>query len=235
MRRAETQRNSVLRLILVFALIPFFAGGGAKRLVLVKVDGVPAAILDRYMNRADPLTGRGMLPWIKYIFAEQGSIVSNFYVRGISLSAPSWCALDTGEHSVIHGNAEYDRYGSRVYDYLNFFPFYFEYARSQRVDMPGAEVLDQAGIPLLLDSFDPGQRLQSMQLFQRGVNWTTLQRSLQNRLFRSPRELLNEWQTGFEMSRGIAVQVERELIGSLADSNILTWITSAANTITSRT
>jgi hypothetical protein len=211
----------LIRVVLGFALIGACAHAEVKRLVMVKVDGLPAYLVERYVLETDPRTGRSLLPWIKYIFGEQGAWVHNFYVRGISLSAPSWCELDTGQHTVIHGNAEYDRYGPHVYDYLNFFPFYVGYARSQHVDMPGVEVLDQNGISLLIDSFRPDQRFVSMQLFQRGVKWKTLQHSLENRVFRSPRELLNEWQTGFEMSRGIAVEVEREMIGSLADSKIL--------------
>ncbi len=205
------------RTFLVLALLAACAHAGAKRVVIVKVDGLPEDAIERYMRETDSRTGRSLLPWIKYIFEEQGACLRSFYVRGISLSAPSWSELDTGQDAVIHGNAEYDRYGPRVYDYLNFFPFYVSYARSQSVDMPAVEVLDQAGIPLLLDFFEPDQRFQGMQLFQRGVQWKLLQHSLQNRVFRSPQELINEWQTGFEMSRGIEVQVERELIRGLAD------------------
>ena len=145
----------------------------------------------------------------------------NFYVRGISLSAPSWSMLDTGQHLTIHGNAEFDRFIPRVYDYLNFFPFYRGYAELQRVDMPSVEVLDQFGIPLLLDQFPPEARYQSMQLFQRGVRWTTLKDSVTNRVKRPVRELINEWETGFEMSPGIEEQEEKEIIAALADPKIL--------------
>ena len=156
-----------------------------------------------------------------YIFVERGAWVRNFYVRGISLSAPSWSMLDTGQHLTIRGNAEFDRFMPRVYDYLNFFPFYKGYAELQRVDMPSVEVLDQFGIPLLLDQFPPEARYQSMQLFQRGVRWTTLKDSLASRVKRPARELINEWETGFEMSPGIEEQEEKEIISALADPKIL--------------
>ncbi len=95
----------------------------AKRLVLVKVDGLPADRIEQLLEQNDPQTGRSLLPWMHYIFVERGAWARNFYVRGISLSAPSWSMLDTGQHQTIHGNAEFDRFVPRVYDYLNFFPY----------------------------------------------------------------------------------------------------------------
>lgn len=148
------------------------------RLVLLKIDGLNADLLYEQMRQTDPATGRSRLPWLSRVFGEGGTVFDNFYVRGISLSAPSWSILDTGHHAVIRGNVEYDRYTGQVYDYLNFFPFYIGYARKQDVDMPGVQVLDRAGIPLLIDQFQPQAVLQSFQLFQRGVRWTTLKDAL---------------------------------------------------------
>ena len=193
----------------------------AKRLVVVKVDGLPADVLARYIDRTDPATGRYLLPWFRRVFVDRGAVVENFYVRGISLSAPSWSMLDTGQHLVIRGNAEFDRNYSRVYDYLNFFPFYVGYARSNRADMPGVEVLDECGIPLLIDQFPRTARYEGMQLFQRGVRWQTLGASLKSRVARPVRELIDEWQTGFDFSEAIVQQQERELIAKLADPSIL--------------
>jgi hypothetical protein len=197
------------------------AHGQAKRLVLVKVDGLPADRIEQLLEQNDPRTGRSLLPWMHYIFVERGAWARNFYVRGISLSAPSWSMLDTGQHQTIHGNAEFDRFVPRVYDYLNFFPFYRGYAELQRVDMPSVEVLDQFGIPLLLDQFPPDARYESMQLLQRGVRWTTLKESAENRVKRPVRELINEWETGFELGPGIDEQEEKEVTSALADPTIL--------------
>jgi hypothetical protein len=209
-------------LLLITALLA--AGtlqGQAKRLVLVKVDGLPADRIEPLLEQIDPHTGRSVLPWMHYIFLERGAWVRNFYVRGISLSAPSWSMLDTGQHLTIRGNAEFDRFMPHVYDYLNFFPFYVGYARLQRVDMPGVEVLDQTGIPLLLDQFPPEARYESMQLFQRGVRWTTLRESVTSRVKRPARELINEYETGFELAPGIDEEQEKEIISALADPKIL--------------
>ena len=161
----------------------------------------------------------GRLPWIKSIF-ENGAVMRNFYVRGISLSAPSWQMLDTGQHMVIRGNAEFDRNSTKVYDYLNFFPFYVGYARSKRSDMPGVEVLDECGIPLLIDRFAPEERYQSMQLYQRGVRWQTLGDSLKARFKRSARQSIDESQTGFDLGGSIYEQEEKDLIAALDDPKI---------------
>ncbi len=151
------------------------------RVVILKVDGLNADLLYTTMREIDPSTGKSRLPWLSHIFADNGAVFENFYTRGISLSAPSWSMLDTGHHTVIRGNVEYDRYTGHVYDYLNFFPFYLGYARSRRVDMPGVEVLNRAGVPLMIDAFPYAQRFQSFQLFQRGVRWSTLQHVLARR------------------------------------------------------
>jgi hypothetical protein len=173
----------IARIALLCAFLSFDASliAAPRRLVLLEVDGLNQDLLEGAMKHIDPATGKSQLPWLSYIFAENGMIFENFYTRGISLSAPSWSLLVTGRHSVIRGNVEYDRYTGQVYDYLNFFPFYLGYARQKRVDMPGVEVLDRAGIPLLIDRFPAGESLQSFQLFQRGVRWGTLKNALQRR------------------------------------------------------
>ena len=195
--------------------------GQTKRVVVLKVDGLPGDLVDRLVHEHDPVTGKSKLPWIEHIFEKQGATVRNFYVRGISLSVPSWSLLDTGQHLVIRGNAEYDRYTMRVYDYMNFFPFYVNYARLKGVDMPGVEVLDEAGVPLLIDRYPMQERYQGLQLYQRGVSWKTLQGTLVHRITsRSPMQLFNEWQSGFEVTHGIWEQVERELEGKLRDPKV---------------
>jgi len=211
--------------LMFFWFFVVWLGTGAraevKRVVVIKVDGVPQEVLDRELRRTDPGTTKSVLPWIDRVFRQQGARLTNFYVRAISLSAPSWSLLDTGQHLQIHGNAEFDRYTYHVYDYLNFFPFYLGYALSHRVDMPGVEVLDDLGIPLLIDRFPYQASYQSFQLYQRGVRWKTLGRSFQSRFSsRSLRQLLDEWTMGFEIGASVEEQTERELIEKLADPQI---------------
>src|SRR3954469_2451749 len=96
----------------------------AKRVVVLKVDGLQPDIVDSFVRERDPRTGKSLLPWIEHVFYERGSRLENFYVRGMSLSAPSWSMLDTGQHLQIKGNVEYDRLTLHTYDYLNFLTFY---------------------------------------------------------------------------------------------------------------
>jgi hypothetical protein len=152
---------------------------------------------------------------------DNGTCLANFYVRGMSLSGPSWSMLDTGQNLQIKGNVEYGRMSLRSYDYLNFIPFYINSAMLRRVDMPGVEVLDDAGIPLLIDAYSYDQRYVSFQLYQRGFRWTTLQRGLQNRFTKqSPRELIDEWTIGLDFRDIVFSQLEREVIESLNNTQI---------------
>jgi hypothetical protein len=193
----------------------------AKRVLILKVDGLNADLLFRTMGERNPETGKSRLPWFTEIFSHNGVIFDNFYTRGISLSAPSWSMLDTGHHLVIKGNVEYDRYTGRVYDYLNFFPFYLGYARNREVDMPSVRVLDEAGTPLLIDSFPYDRRYQSFQLFQRGVQWTTLQQSLKRRLTtHALLSVLEDPQGGLGLGEGLEKQIENEVLQGLSGNKL---------------
>jgi hypothetical protein len=207
--------------VLCAALCCNAAAETAKRLVVIKIDGLPGDSLERYIDSKEP-DGHGyLLPWFHHIFVERGTRIQNFYVRGISLSAPSWSMLESGQHLAIRGNAEFDRYYGRVYDYLNFFPFYVGYARSRRADMPAVEVMDESGIPLLVDQFPFTARYQGMELFQRGVRWRTLGATLKSRVAGPVKEVIDEWQKGFEFGDTILEQQERELIAKLSDPEVL--------------
>jgi hypothetical protein len=193
----------------------------ARRVVILKVDGLNADLLYDTMRQINPATGKSELPWLTHIFSEGGLIFENFYTRGISLSAPSWSMLDTGRHAIIRGNVEYDRYTGYVYDYLNFFPFYIGYARQREVDMPAVEVLDRAGIPLMIDSFGHAETYQSFQLFQRGVRWKTLENVLKARFSSASLLSLIEGGGATPLDDLWAFETERELNAKLQDPAVL--------------
>lgn len=213
------QFSKVFLLWLVFACTAQAAQIAAARVLILKVDGLNADLLFKTMNKRNPATGKSLMPWFEEIFARHGVIFDNFFTRGISLSAPSWSMLDTGHHLIIKGNVEYDRYTGRVYDYLNFFPFYLGYARLREVDMPSVRVLDEAGIPLLIDAFPYDRRYQSFQLFQRGVQWKVLKQSLTQRLSTHVLlSLLEDPQGGLGLGEGLEqateIEVKRGLLGN---------------------
>lgn len=179
------------------------------RVVILKVDGLPPSVLEQHR-----------LPNIENIFAQNGTTLDNFYVRGLSISAPSWAQLDTGRAPEIRGNVEYDRYTLRPYDYLNFVPFYFSAGTGGRVDMRGVELLDGLGVPLLLDHFGIHERHQAFQLLQRGVRWDTLKAALKRFVAKAPGELLDEWIVGLSIGDSLNKQYEQDLITALKDPNI---------------
>src|SRR5258708_146437 len=116
-----------------------------NRVVILKVDGIPERLVERYTAESAEggRTGHSRLPWIQHVFEKNGTWMENFYVRGLSLSAPSWSLLDTGRPLVIRGNIEYDRYTLRAYVYLYFFPFYTSYVLSRPVCSAYGQLMDQ--------------------------------------------------------------------------------------------
>lgn len=207
--------------IVLLSCLPAFAE--TKRVVIIKIDGLPERLIERYL--AQPAdggrSGHSRLPWIEHVFAQNGARVDNFYVRGLSLSAPSWSMLDTGQHLEVRGNAEYDRYTLRGWDYLNFFPFYLGYGFSRLADMPGVELLDDQHVPLLLDRFAYNERYQSFQLFQRGARLARLTSTLTVKFAKRPvKDLFDEWEIGFSMTDAVGKEMEAELLQRLKDPNI---------------
>lgn len=197
----------------------------AKRIVVVKVDGLVPASLDEFVKTIDARTGKSSLPYINHIFYENGTRVENFYVRGMSLSAASWSLLDTGRHLQIKGNVEYDRLTLKPYDYLNIFQFYLGSVLGRHVDSPGAELLDEINLPLLIDAFPDNERYGSFQLFQRGVRWSSLGASVPNYVAgRSLKDLLDEWTFGFELRPVLQEQTEKDVINRILNRSEIRYL-----------
>jgi len=209
-------------LVLLAVLLPIAttAQTHTKRVVVIKIDGLPYEMVERFAREDDPLTGKSLLPWFDNVFFKNGTRLTNFYVRGMSLSAPSWSTLDTGQHLQIKGNVEFDRDILRTYDYLNFVPFYFKQGTGSNVDMPGTEVLDSLGVPLLIDAYDNYQRIPGSQLYGRGARMDTLRRAGQAKFLRNPIELAGEFMTGLDLRDAVPTELERELIESLQDPRV---------------
>ena len=45
-----------------------FAQARAKRVVMLKVDGLPYEMVERFARERDPLTGKSLLPWFDNVF-----------------------------------------------------------------------------------------------------------------------------------------------------------------------
>jgi hypothetical protein len=199
--------------VLLFTTCGLVSGQGVKRLVVVKIDGLPFESVDHYVNQRDPKTGKSVLPWFDEIFYKNGSRVENFYTRGISLSGPAWGMLDTGQHMQVKGNVEFDRFTQETYDYLRFFAFYYDNMRKLRADMPAAQVMSQMHIPLLVDAFPYERRYHSPQLYQRDNDWLRmLGAGALNIVPRNKTDFLNEYALGFEYMRMTVLQNEKDIV-----------------------
>ncbi|MGB2751063.1 MAG: alkaline phosphatase family protein [Pyrinomonadaceae bacterium] len=203
------------------------AGGFAqnvKRVVVVKVDGLPAYYVDQFVKQRDPVTGRSVLPWFDEIFYKNGSRVGNFYTRGISLSAPSWSMLDTGQHLQIKGNIEYDRLTKHGYDYLYIVPYYVRYLFKKKADMPAVEVLDQMSIPLMCDAFPYNKRYTAQQLYQRGNSWENLASGFVNLYPGKPKDFVDEWSIGLDFLNLTINQAERDVVDKVVTMPELNYL-----------
>lgn len=221
LKRRRLPRVAGLFTVLLILVAPALSFSQTKRVVVVQCDGLPYEMVDRFVRDRDSRTGKSQLPWIDHIFYQRGSRLANFYVRGTSLSGPSWSLIETGQHLQIKGNVEFDRYTLQTYDYLNFIPFYVQATIGKRVDMQGVEVLDAIGIPLLTDAFPHSERHATFSLFQRGPRYITFQKALENRFKKAPRELFDEWtMSGLGLRNAVPEQLTRELIDGLADPRL---------------
>lgn len=211
---------AIVATILFALLFQTSAAAQTKRVVVIKIDGLPYELVERFAREPDPLTGKSRLPWFDNVFFKNGTRVTNFYVRGMSLSAPSWSTLDTGQHLQIKGNVEFDRDILHTYDYLNFIPFYFKQMTRASVDMPGTEVLDTLGLRMLIDAYDNYQRFPGSQLYGRGARVATLQRAGQATFLKNPIQLAGDFISGFDLRGAVPDQIERELIEKLNDPRV---------------
>lgn len=208
--------SRLLTLLLLFgAFCALASGQGVKRIVIVKMDGLPGYYVDRFVKERDPKTGRSVLPWIEEVFYRNGTRVPNFYTRGMSLSGPAWGQLDTGQRLQIKGNVEYDRYTLHPYDYLNFFPYYMGYGLGKKVDMPAVEVMDQLGIPIMSDAFPYENRYTAHQLYQRGNDWGVLANGFLALYPGDVTDFLNEWSIGLKFRSVTIKQTERDILAKL--------------------
>lgn len=207
-------------LLAVILLAASLTSAQPKRLVVVKCDGLPYDFVDQSVKQRDPRTGKSALPWIEHIFYQRGTRLSNFYVRGMSLSAPSWSLLDTGQHLQIKGNVEFDRNTLYAYDYLNFIPFYVAGVVGARVDMPAVELLDSLKLPLLTDAYPHDEHYMTLSLLQRNPRFATLQSGIQKRFAKPPKELFDEWTMGFEIRNFLTDEMRREMVAKLSNPKL---------------
>jgi len=215
-----TNRNVAIALILGFAYLACATAANAvpaaERVVIIKADGLPFGILDSFVQQRDPYTGKSVLPWIEHVFYRNGSRLANFYTRGLSLSAQSWAMLDTGQHSIIKGNLEFDRLTLESYDYLDMFSFVVRNS-GRNTPTPGMQILDEQEIPVLFDAYEPNEVSLGTQIYIRSLPIWGMKGLKRLLTLQNPKEWLDEWIIGLEGERLLAEISERQLLTKLKD------------------
>ncbi len=169
------------------------AGSDRPRLVLIKVDGLPPDLLAalsvperedywerlRYapdLRRAvrfyQEQTGRSiLLPNIRQYFFQDGIYVENFYSETLTLSAAAWAVIDTGQPSVIKGHATFSRDTCYLRSHLDGYRELLDAIRHGEGKSTALWNLDQVGVSLMPDGFDPDRVWSGPQIFRRTANW----------------------------------------------------------------
>lgn len=193
-----------------------------RRLILLRCDGLSPDLIRRYVRKTDPRTGKSFLPWIRRVFYEEGIVFENFYVRGQSLSGPSWAMLTTGRPHPLISNVEWDRATGRLEDYLNNVLIQYELLRGRRLHARAVEVLDERGAPLMEDLYGPDEKRIGLELIRRGTSWTTLARVLQARFpLRSAEEWLARLLGGPDSHEAFDMANEEHLLANMKDPRFL--------------
>jgi hypothetical protein len=162
------------------------------RLILIKADGLPPDMMGAVatgrpdlmarLPYADDLkdamaeyrrsTGRvDILPNIRKYFYEDGVVFDNVYSHTVTLSAVAWGVIDSGQPSVTKGHGTFSRDTCYLRSHLDGLrdtldalwrrPGFGEFKTS------ATWVLDQAGVGIMLDAYDPLRAWTGPQIYRR--------------------------------------------------------------------
>ncbi len=216
---------SVILLLGIVGVLGWPMKAGARpprRIILLRFDGLSPDLIRQYVHKTDPHTGKSFLPWIRRVFYEEGIVFENFYVRGQSLSGPSWAMLTTGRPHPLISNVELDRATGRLEDYLNNVLIQYELLRGRRLHARAVEVLDERGAPLMEDLYEPDEKRIGLELIRRGTSWTTLARVLRARFpLRSAEESLARLLGGPDSHETFDMANEEHLLANMKDPRFL--------------
>lgn len=159
------------------------------RLIQLKVDGLSPLLLDALMNPDDPEklarlptpkafyraiqlfrleTGReDLVPNLRRFFYEQGVRAENMFSATTTLSSIAWGVIDTGQPSVVKRHMTYSRANGFLRTHLDGFRDTLEFVIRRGRKTNALWELDQAGVSLFSDSFQPLRRYETPQIFYR--------------------------------------------------------------------
>lgn len=171
------------------------------RLIQIKVDGLSPLLLDALMDPDDPEklarlpdpdgfrravelyrleTGQhDLLPNLRRYFYEQGARAGDMYSATTTLSAVAWGVIETGQPSVVKRHMTFNRNNGFVRGYLDGFRDTMEVVAGHSRKTSALWELDQAGVSLFSDAFNPLRRYEIPQIYYRLpprdylVGWTS--------------------------------------------------------------
>ncbi|MGH9803938.1 MAG: alkaline phosphatase family protein [Candidatus Acidiferrales bacterium] len=159
------------------------------RLVQIKVDGLSPLLLDALMDPDDPEklgrlpdpegfrraielfrieTGqRDLLPNLRRYFYDEGVRAGEMYSATMTLSAVAWGVIETGQPSVVKRHMTFNRNNGYLRGHLDGFRDTMEIIVRRSRKTSALWELDQAGVSLFSDAFNPLRRYELPQIFYR--------------------------------------------------------------------
>ena len=192
MRRAFPQLLLLAAVVVLAAAPPTFAQQPLEprpRLIQIKVDGLSPLLLDALMDPDDPeklgrLPGpegfrraielyrletgqRDLLPNLRRYFYEEGVRAGEMYSATVTLSAVAWGVIETGQPSVVKRHMTFNRNNGYVRGYLDGLRDTMEIVWRRSRKTSALWELDQAGVSLFSDAFNPLRRYEIPQIYYR--------------------------------------------------------------------
>ncbi|MGH9863695.1 MAG: alkaline phosphatase family protein [Candidatus Acidiferrales bacterium] len=159
------------------------------RLIQIKVDGLSPLLLDALMDPDNPgklarlpdpegfrraiqlfrlETGqRDLLPNFRRYFYEQGARADNMFSATSTLSTVSWAVIETGQPSIVKRHMGFNRNNGYLRGYLDGLRDTLEVIARHSRKTSALWELDQVGVSLLSDAFNPLRRYETPQIYYR--------------------------------------------------------------------
>ncbi len=192
-RRIPYLAGVCLCTLLLLSALPTPAEDGRAadrpRVIVIKVDGLSPWLVEAAVNPEDDLAisqlddpvqfrravthfrqqlGRQqLLPNLERYFFRNGVRAQHMYSATVTLSAVAWSVLDTGQPSVVKGHGVFERDTGYSRSYLDFLRDTVDFIKRRGDKTLGVWVLDQAGVSLTSDAFDPDRVWMAPQMYLR--------------------------------------------------------------------
>ncbi|MGH9788118.1 MAG: alkaline phosphatase family protein [Candidatus Acidiferrales bacterium] len=165
------------------------AGPVPPRLIVVKIDGLSPLLLDALMDPDNPEklarlpdpegfrravaifrleTGQqDLVPNLRRYFYEQGVRADNMYSATTTLSSIAWSVIETGQPSVVKRHMAFNRNNGYLRSHLDGFRDTLEFSFRRGRKTNALWELDQSGVSLFSDAFNPLRRYETPGIFYR--------------------------------------------------------------------